>query len=138
MTPRPAYSALTPPARYMALNVCTNVDPWAPDGRNSASVCIALFTVSAGKNAMLNEAPAQAPDSADSHGKGVVAFRLAMSNEATYSLEPNQAIAPPTSRMNVPVCPSHRPLNPVWRMVDIRMDMGPGRGPMEVPGATSI
>lgn len=155
--PHPAYSPLSPCALYIARNVPPKLAlgrGFSPGilGRSSSSVCIALFTVSAGKSARLNAAPAQAPDSADSQGRsltvGVVrkegsSFRRrSTNNRATNSFVVNHAAPPPVSRIRVPVCPSHIPRRPVLRITDIRTDIGPGNG-MAAPladsaGVTSI
>lgn len=116
VTPIPAYNPRTPCFCHIRTPVLQNVGAGgrgAPGatGRNSASVCIVDLMVSAGKNDTLYAAPAQAPATADSHAtksrslptrRAPVGKRRARSNEATYSLEVNQAAQPPASRMNVP------------------------------------
>jgi hypothetical protein len=57
---------------------------------------------------MLNAAPAQAPDKADSHATKSLfdadgPERLALSNDAMNSLVENHAAEPPDSRMKVPM-----------------------------------
>lgn len=160
--PQPAYNPRMPCARYNAINVPPNVafrgiEPGGSNprevvdlGRSSSSVCIALFTVSAGNSAKLNAAPAHAPDNADSQGRSCVSVevgweRRAKSNEPMYSLVLNQAAVPPVSRINVPVWPNQSPRKPVLRITDTNTDIGPGSFRGILPkasappgGATSI
>ena len=86
--PQPAYNPRMPCARYKAINVPPKVvfrgieDESNPRmvvvdlGRSSSSVCIVLFTVSAGNKARLNAAPAHAPEKADSQGRSCVPVEL--------------------------------------------------------------
>lgn len=73
--------------------------------RNSSSVCMALFTVSAGYKAATQKAPDMEPAKADSHGRRVEeeGERLATSTLPAYSFIANQAAVPPVSRKRVPV-----------------------------------
>jgi hypothetical protein len=45
-------------------------------GRSSSSVCIVLFTVSAGNRVRLNAVPAHAPENTDSRGRSCVSVEL--------------------------------------------------------------
>jgi hypothetical protein len=86
--PKPAYNPRMPCARYKAINVPPNVvfrgieEESSPRtvvvdlGRRSSSVCIVLFTVSAGNMARLNAAPPHAPENADSQGRSCVSVEL--------------------------------------------------------------
>lgn len=128
--PHPAYSPRRPRARYSSFATVPNdLGPANPAdaGRSSASVCIVLLIVSAGKNARLYAAPAHAPLTALSHGQS---SRVGASRRRTLqmsSLVPNQAAEPPVSRMSVPVWPNQSPRTPSVRMASRRMASGPGR-----------
>ena len=133
VTPHPAYSPFKPCILYISLRVPKNVG-FAPPGLSSAAVCIVLFTLSAGKSATLYATPAHAPETADSQGRRLMGSpssacrrRRARRKRAAASLDTNQAAPPPSSRMKVPVCPSQRPKKPVWRIVVMRTEIGPGR-----------
>src|SRR5260370_29749013 len=108
--PHPAYNPRTPFAWYIATNVrkndgfCNAAEECGLRGRSSSSVCIALFTVSAGNRLRLNATPARAPEKADSQGRSSwVAFdveelasfpsRRARIRDATTSLVQNQEAA---------------------------------------------
>ena len=153
--PQPAYNPRIPCARYKAINVPANVAFRGIDeesnprtvvidlGRSSSSVCIVLFTVSAGNRARLNAAPAHAPENADSQGRSCMSVELrrrAKSSDATYSLVPNQAAVPPVSRIKVPVWPNHSPRRPVLRITDTSNVIGPGSFSRDIPtgGTTNI
>lgn len=110
---------------------------------------MALFTVSAGNNTKLKAAPAQAPASADSHGRRVrssgcdkvsIGARRARRSDETYSFVENQAAVPPVSLMSVPVWPNHSPLNPELRKAVASTEIGPGSecGRSDDEGDTSI
>ena len=142
--PHPAYSPRIPFALYIATNVRKKegffnaAEACGLRGRSSSSVCIALFTVSAGKRLRLNATPAKAPERADSQGRNSwISFvvevlaslpsRRARRMDATNSLVQNQAAVPPVSRRSVPVWPNQRPLKPCVRITDLRTVIGPGR-----------
>lgn len=128
--PHPAYSPRKPRARYNSLATVPNdlgpADP-ADAGRSSASVCIVLLIVSAGKNARLYAAPAHAPLTALSHGQSSRVGASRRRNLHMSSLVPNQAAEPPVSRMSVPVWPNQSPRTPSARIASRRMVSGPGR-----------
>lgn len=141
--PHPAYNPLIPFAWYIATNVrkkdglSNAAEECGLRGRSSPSVCIALFTVSAGNRLRLNATPAMAPERADSQGRSSwIVFdveelpsfpsRRARRRDATNSLVQNQEAVPPVSRINVPVCPNHRPMIPCVRITDVRTEIGPG------------
>ena len=129
--PHPAYSPLIPCARYSSLATVEN-DLWPlVPGRSSASVCIVLLTVSAGKNARLYAAPAHAPLSALSEGRSCRSGASLRRSLHTSSLVPNHAADPPVSRMSVPDWPSHNPRTPAVRITSRKMAKGPGRSRMD-------
>jgi hypothetical protein len=100
-------------------------------GRSSASVCIVLLTVSAGKNARLYAPPAHAPLSALSEGRSCRPGASLRSSLQTSSLVPNHAAEPPVSRMSVPAWPSHSPRTPAVRITSRKIAKGPGRSRMD-------
>ena len=128
--PHPAYSPRRPRARYSSLATAAN-DLWpvvpADAGRSSASVCIVLLTVSAGKNARLYAAPAHAPLNALSHARSSRVGASRRRSLQINSLVPNHAAEPPVSRMSVPVWPNQSPRTPSARIASRRMASGPGR-----------
>lgn len=128
--PHPAYSPRRPRARYSSLATVAN-DLWpvapADAGRSSASVCIVLLIVSAGKNARLYDAPAHAPLNALSHAQSSRVGASRRRNLQMSSLVPNHAAEPPVSRISVPVWPSQSPRMPSARMASRKMASGPGR-----------
>lgn len=128
--PHPAYSPRTPRARYSSLATAPN-DLWpmvpADAGRSSASVCIVLLIVSAGKHVRLYAAPAHAPLNALSHGQSSRVGPSRRRSLQMNSLVPNQAAEPPVSRMSVPVWPNQSPRTPSVRTASRRMASGPGR-----------
>lgn len=139
--PQPAYNPRTPLLPHISLAVPTKLglSPPARGPRSSASVCIALFTVSAGKSATLYATPAHAPAVALSHGRSSrlsasESPRRCKSNADAPSFAANHAAPPPVSRMSVPVCPSQSPRSPVSRTTEVRTAMGPGSLAIEGAG----